>query len=77
MVQRLRAMDVLSEEKSSIPSTHVTGHNVCNSRPRRSNTLIWPLQSLYEHTWTCNHHTREINKQNLKKLLCMKLFLMM
>ena len=43
MAQWLRALIVLLEDPSLIPSTHMVVRTICNSKTMGSNVLFWPL----------------------------------
>lgn len=62
MVQWLRAFAVLAKDLGSMPSTHISAHNIYNTSP------IWPLHTYTMHTYTCrqNTHIHEIKKKSFK-----------
>lgn len=63
MPQLLRALVALPKDLGSICHTLIEVHNICNSNPRGSDVLFWPLRTLHECgvCFTCgqNTHTGE------------------
>lgn len=47
MIPSFRVIIALPENLGLIPSIHMEAHNSINSSPRGSNTLAWPLLTLY------------------------------
>lgn len=54
----VRALAALAEDWSLVPSTHMTVHNIWNSRPRGS---VWTLGKRDTHTiMLANTHTHKV-----------------
>lgn len=55
MAQRLRALDALTEDLSSLPSAHIRWlTTACDSSFGGFGTLFWPLGYLYAYAQTHN-----------------------
>ena len=70
MAPWLRELAALREDRGSVASTHIRQFvTICNSSPRVSGTLFWPLQYLNTSTYT----ERQEGKKKKNKCRCTKL----
>lgn len=71
MVQWLRALAAFAEDLSSILSTHMVAHNICNSQFQED---LIPLSGFHKHWCTDIHAGKTTIHQNLKKIksVCVK-----
>ena len=74
MIQPLKTLVTLVEERGSIPSIHIMAHVQLLTSFRRSHALFWPLQTRgmhMVHIVTCSqdiHTLNNMNKSDFKKV---------
>jgi hypothetical protein len=69
MAQRLRTLSALPEDPDSISSTDMAVYSqLCNSSPRGSGALFWPLEALHARTYMqVKYFIHTTNKQTNKQ----------
>lgn len=57
IAQWSRALDTLAEDRDLVPSVHMVCLTmVCNSRPKDSNAVFWPL-AITQTWWYAHRHS--------------------